>query len=58
MEQDTPNGSVRPILFLLAFAATKVVACIVLKFICLTACGPLSEIDPRLYGFTLYKAMY
>ena len=41
MEQETHNESVRPLLLLLAFDATKLVSQIVLRFICLPACAPL-----------------
>ena len=33
MEQETPNESVRYLLLILAFVVTKLVACIVLRFI-------------------------
>ena len=41
MEQEKPNDSVRPLLMLLEFEATKLVARIILKFIGLPACVPL-----------------
>ena len=41
MEQEMPNESVRPPFLLLDFAATKLVACIVLRFILFLACAPL-----------------
>ena len=40
MEQKTSNESVRPILLIISFAATKLVAVIVLRFIYLPACSP------------------
>ena len=41
MEQVTPNEPVWPILILLYFASTKLVAQIVLRFICFLACAPI-----------------
>ena len=41
MEEETPNDSVRTLLLLLAFAATKMVACIVLMFFGFFNCAHL-----------------
>ena len=41
MEQETINDSVWPLLLLLFFAATKLVARIFLRFICFLTCAPI-----------------
>ena len=41
MEQEKPDGSVRPLLLLLDFLSTKLVSHIVLRFICFLACAPI-----------------